>query len=71
MNTTQIWQHTTSGESYLVAVDEAGEIREAVGPLPREDAEYAINEGSGWFNSEPDDVEWITANADQFRVTYP
>lgn len=77
MAITEIWQHRTSGDVYLVRVAGDGsefgetEIIEACGPVPQEDAEYTINEASGWFNGDAETAEWISEHADDFRVTFP
>lgn len=76
MATTEIWQHRTSGEWYLVRVDgdgsaAGGEVIEACGPLPRDEAEYTVNEGAGWFNGDAETAEDIIADANAYRVVYP
>jgi hypothetical protein len=68
---TQIWQHSTSGEWFLVRLNSAGEITETNGPLPRADAEYTVNEAGGLFDGTSEDNDWFTERHDEFRVVYP
>lgn len=69
--TTQIWQHETSGEWFLVRLDSDGEIAYTNGPLPRTDCEYTVDEAGGNFDGTSDDNEWFAERSSEFRVVYP
>jgi hypothetical protein len=77
ITTAEIWQHRTSGDVFLVEVagdgTEFGEtsVRSTFGPLPLSEAEYTLNEASGWFNGTDIDNEWFEQHADDFRVLAP
>ncbi len=76
MAVTEIWQHRTSGDVYLVRVagngsQHGGEIIEANGPVTQADAEYCHNEAGGLFDGDAETTEWVTEHADDFWVTFP
>lgn len=66
-NSTEIWQHEPSGEIYLVRVCDDSIIA-ACGPVTHQEAEYTVDDASGWFNDDMDTTEWVILNADSFRV---
>lgn len=66
---TEIWQHAVSGEWFLVSVAPDGTLLNSNGPVARDDAEYCVNEGAGFFNGTDEDNEWLAAQP--MRVVYP
>lgn len=76
---TQIWQHRTAGEQYVVAVEDDGTVSAAEGPLARTYVEQLTD---GMDNGEdcwiPDDAEAaaglaadINTKTDDYRIVWP
>lgn len=60
----QIWQHKTSGEKYVVEVDEQGKVTACYGPLHYTEVEQARTDGV--VNPEPEDVDWMNEHSEDF-----
>ena len=62
---TQLWQDKTSGERYVVTVNESGKVIDATGPLHHSEIDRAMG---GDFDSSPELVEDLNTYADNYRV---
>lgn len=63
MREVQIWQHSKSGERYVVTVDEAGMVIEAAGPLHHSEIADVLYHG---FNDDPEVAEGLNAEPDDY-----
>ncbi len=78
---TEIWQHLESDNLYLVRVSlvrveteedlDYMEILAACGPLSQQEAEYTINEASGWFANDEETADWIAEHTTDFQIIFP
>ena len=64
MNTVQIWRHKTSGDQYVVEVDDTGKVVKASSELHYTEVEKAREVGV--VNPEPEQAEWMNENAEDF-----
>jgi hypothetical protein len=62
MREVQIWQHRTSGERYIVAI-EAGMVIEAAGPLHHSEFTDLLYHG---FNDDPEVTYDLNSNPDDY-----
>lgn len=62
---TQLWQHSTSGEKYVVVVDTDGVVVQATGPLHHSEIDTALR---GDFDSNPELVDDLNADTDSYMV---
>lgn len=65
----QIWQHKTSGDTYVVELDIAGIVQDAEGPLHH--SEVARARIDGVVNPDPELTDWLNDNEDDFRLVEP
>jgi len=63
MSERQVWRHTKSGEDFIVAVEDDGEVILAAGPLHHADVQIAINQG---FDSDPELVEELNEHGEDY-----
>ena len=63
MTRRDIWRHLTSGERYVVDVDESGRVLKAAGPLAYSDIPQALQD----FDSDAELVDDLNESTDQYR----
>lgn len=71
---TQIWQHRVAGEKYVVALDSAGTVTDAAGPLYHVDVDAIMSSDPALWPDVDGDAELAAALADDgdsYRVVWP
>lgn len=63
--TRQLWQHNSSGDVFVVEVDESGKVKAACGPLHYTEFEAAVSKG---FENEPADAKWLEETKESWHL---